>query len=104
MDYVLGVNAYMTFSPHLAHEGESWIASVSQSLALIKKTSSNIEDKVEVDPDFSQLMVHLPHYAQRLATMRICYEYLATMSVIVRRHRNFLCLPMVASSIGPTTH
>ena len=35
MDYVLGINACMMLSPHLIHEGESWTASVSESLAVI---------------------------------------------------------------------
>ena len=62
MDSVLGINAYMMLSPHLIQEGESWTASVSKSLALIKATCADIEDKLEVDPQFNQVMVHLSHY------------------------------------------
>ena len=48
---------------------------------------------------FSNLMVQVSHYTQRLATMRICSEYVATTSVIVQRHHK--CFAMVASSIWP---
>ena len=68
-------------SHHLIQEGESWTAPVSKSLALIKATCSDIEDKVEKGPQDQNLMVHLSHYTQRLATMRTAYEYLVTMSM-----------------------
>ena len=88
MDTVLGVNAHMLLSLHLIQEGESWTASVSKSLALIKATCSDIEDNLEVGPQSNQLMVHLSHYTKRLATMRMGYEYLATISKIAQRHSN----------------
>jgi hypothetical protein len=35
-----------------------------------------------------QLREELSQYSQSLATMRAAYEYLASMSIIVRRHSN----------------
>ena len=61
----------------------------------MKATCSHIEDKLEVGPQFNQLMVHLSHYTKRLATMRTGYEYLATMSTIVQRH-----FQLVVGSVG----
>ena len=58
---VLGINAYMLLILGVIQEGEGWTPSVSTSLALIKATCADIEDKLEVDPQFSQVMVHLSH-------------------------------------------
>ena len=76
MDSVLGINAYMMLSPHLIQEGESWTASVSKSLDIIKATCSAIEHKLEVDPQIHKWMVFFSEYTKRLATMRTAYEYL----------------------------
>ena len=57
---------------------------MSKSLEMIKALCSAIEDKLEVDPQFIQLLVHLSHSTKRLATTRTAYEYLATMSMLAQ--------------------
>ena len=56
------------------------VAGCSCSQADVKPRRLEPGAVVEVDAVFSQMPVHLSHYTQRMATMRICYEYLATMS------------------------
>ncbi len=57
---------------------------------MIKATCSAIADKLDKDPQYQKLMVHLSHYTKRLATMRTAYEYLVTMSMIAQRNSNFV--------------
>ena len=57
---------------------------------MIKATCSCIEDQLEKDPQYQELMVHLSQYTKRLATMRAAYEYVAATSMIVQRISHFL--------------
>jgi hypothetical protein len=39
---------------------------------------------------YEQLNEELPQYSRSLATMRVAYEYLSSMSIIVQRNTNFV--------------
>ena len=88
MDHVKSVNAYTMLSPNVIQEGENWAASVSESFARMKATCKDIAERFEGDAQYAQLRKELSQYSQSLATMRMAYEYLASMSIIVQRNSN----------------
>ena len=56
LETVFAVSASMMLRPNLNHEAVSLTAAVPTSLAIRKATVSDIEDKLEVDPQCNQLM------------------------------------------------
>ena len=89
MDHVLDINAYVLLSPNFDQQASTWTKAVAQSLEGMRRTCEHIYDISEEDPHLDDLMQDLSLHARRLATMRTGFEHLATMSMLVRKHRSF---------------
>ena len=93
MENVKSINAYTKFNPNVLQECEEWAASVSQSFGRLRATCMGIAERFEGDAQYEQyeqLREELAQYSRSLATMRVAYEYLASMSTIVQRNTIFV--------------
>ena len=104
VDSVLGISASMMLNPHLIQQGEDWTGSVSKSLAMTKAKCSAIEDKLEKDPQYHMLMLHLSQIYKASGNHAHGLQVFSHHEYECTEEFQLCFTARVASSIGPTKH